>query len=67
MRAKFIDDSRLHPRDNSGGPMGPKGGADWGSGGKSVGGEPVNPDPNGGDEMKGGRGRSRPSNSGGMY
>lgn len=40
----FVDDSRLLPRDNSGGPKGPHGiaGSDWGDGGKPVGGEPAN-------------------------
>lgn len=38
----FIDDSRLHGRDNSGGPWGPKQGGEFGGAGKSVGGEPSN-------------------------
>jgi hypothetical protein len=35
----FIDDARLHARDNSGGPMGPNTGGDFGGGGKVIGGE----------------------------
>lgn len=37
----FIDDARLHPRDNSGGPQGPKDGGQFGGGGKVIGGEPA--------------------------
>ncbi len=36
----FIDDARLVPRDNSGGPMGPHEGGEFGGGGKVIGGEP---------------------------
>lgn len=39
----FVDDERLRPRDNSGGPKGPHGimGSDFGDGGKPVGAEPA--------------------------
>lgn len=48
---RFVDDARLYPRDNSGGPMGPNKGGEFGGGGKTIGGEPAN---TGGeqDEMK---------------
>jgi hypothetical protein len=36
----FIDDARLHPRDNSGGPGGPNMGGGFGDAGRVVGGEP---------------------------
>ena len=35
----FIDDARLVPRDNSGGPSGPHDGGQFGGGGKVIGGE----------------------------
>lgn len=51
----FIDDARLVPRDNSGGPMGPHDGGQFGGGGKVIGGEPnmtAAEDAMSGDEFK---------------
>lgn len=50
----LVDDARLRPRDNSGGPKGPHTISDWGSGGKPVGGEPSGDNERTGmdDEMK---------------
>jgi hypothetical protein len=48
-KGNFVSEERLYPRDNSGGTMGPKGCADFGDAGESVGGSSnPNPGSNGG-------------------
>ncbi len=54
----LVDDARLHPRDNSGGPMGPKKGGDFGGGGTVIGGEANESGPAANeDEFKAGQNR----------
>lgn len=58
----FVDDNRLRPRDNSGGPMGPAHSTDFGESGASVNIGEAGPETGTSDEMTTGRGSTTMKN-----